>query len=307
MTDGSATSLQMHSGVGTFFIELTNGAQKKIKRMYAAVTDAFAKTDISGVVEASTNVSPFPLTWCKRLPKHFDGIPISTEFILLDTKRSASNYKNVIEARSARFCLDNRANYMNDFLLQQVDCVDKKPIRLGEYLSKGSTTILDCGDHHVVGRFDKGVLLRRLKEQTPLPVGRHYKHQSEARAESVLSAWFPGDEFYVNYEPFVLNFSDDSIVIGESSVHCYNVDFRVRKKVSSCNIGIEVKKDIASWEWKMAEALFKIRKYEEIMGAPCLVLIVEPSPRLHRVGEMGIEPFASIEDAMSFVHRASHQ
>jgi hypothetical protein len=276
--------------------------------MYAEATDTFAKSDISGVVDASTNActtSSFPLTWCKRLPTHFNGVPISTEFILLDTKRSASNYKNVIEERSARFCLDNRSNPMNDFLLQQVDSVEKKPIRLGEYLSKGSTTILDCGDHHVIGGFDKGVILRRLKEQTPIPVGRHFKHQSEARAESFLAACFPKDEFYVNYEPFVLNFSDDSIVIGESSVHCYNVDFRVRKKVSSCNIGIEVKKDMGSWEWKKSEALFKIRKYEEIMGAPCLVLLVEPSPRLYRVGEAEIEPFASMEEAMNFVHRVS--
>lgn len=273
--------------------------------MYAEAADTFKKSDISGVVDASTNVSSLPLTWCKRLPGCFNGIPISTEFILLDTKRSDTNYKNVIEERSARFCLDHRPNSMNDFLLQQAVSVEKKPIRLGEYLSKGSTTILDCGDHHVVGRFDKGVVLRRLKNQTPIPVGRHFKHESEARAEVFLTTCFPKDAFYVNYEPFVLNFSDDSVVIGESSVHCYNVDFRVRKKVSSGNIGVEVKKDMESWKWKKAETLYKIRKYEEIMGAPCLVLLVDPSPRLYRVGDTGIEPFDSMEDVMNFVHRVS--
>ena len=151
--------------------------------MYAEATDVFIKGDISGVVDASTNVSSLPLTWCKRLPSNFNGIPISTEYILLDTKRSASNYKNVIEERSARFCLDHRSNFMNAFLLQQADSVEKKPIRLGEYLSKGSTTILDCGDHHVLGRFDKGVLLRLVtwspawrsnsRERAPPPDARH--------------------------------------------------------------------------------------------------------------------------------------
>lgn len=268
--------------------------------------DRFVRSDISGIVEASSNVSSsLPLTWCKRLPREYGGRPISTEYVLIDTKRSASNYKNVIEERTARFCLDNRPNVMNTFLLGQVDAVDKTAVRLAEYLSKGSTTILDCGDHHVVGRFDKGVVLCRLKEQTPLPIGKHFKHPSEASAEEFLRKTFPASQFLVQYEPFVINFSGEAAVIDGTSVHCYNVDFRVRKRISSCNVGIEVKKDVGSWNWKANEGLFKIQKYEEILGAPCLVLVVQPVPRFYQATEAGLEPFASVEAVVDYVERAS--
>lgn len=275
--------------------------------MYAdSDEDRFVKNDISGIVEASTNVSSsLSLSWCKRLPREFGATPISTEYVLLDTKRSASNYKNVIEERTARFCLDRRPNAMNTFLLNEVNAVEKTAIRLAEYLSRGSTTILDCGDHHVVGRFDNGVILRRLKKQTPLPVGKHFKHPSEARAEEFLRQTFPAAHFLVQYEPFVLNFSGEAAVIDGASVHCYNVDFRVRKRVSSCNVGIEVKKDVASWQWKANEGLFKIQKYEETIGAPCLVLVVEPCPRFYEATQAGLEPFPSLDAVLDYIDRAS--
>lgn len=274
--------------------------------MYADDSDDFVKSDISGVVDACRNVSDkLSLTWCKRLPREFNGVTIATEYILLDTKRSASNYVNVIKHHTAQFCLDNRPNAMNAFLLEQATRVHKTPIRLAEYLSKGSTTILDCGDHHVVGRFEKGVLLHRLMTQTDLPTGKHFAHPSEAQAETLLKDCFTEEHFYVNYEPFTLNFSDDSAVIDGCSVHCYNVDFRVRKKTSSCNVGVEVKCDLSSWEWKKSAALVKIKKYERIMGAPCLVLIMNPSPRFYFVGDTTIQPFSSHKDVVAFVHDVS--
>lgn len=275
--------------------------------MYAENEDDFVRSDISGVIDASKNVSDAPhLTWCKELPHEFKGVKITTDYILLDTKRSASNYKNLIEHHTARFCLDNRPNVMNAFLLKQVESEDKKPIRLAEYLSKGSTTILDCGDHHVVGRFNNGVILHRLKKQTHIPKGQHFKHSSEERAEQILKECFPQDKFYVNYEPFVLNFSNECAVIEGSSIHCYNVDFRVRRKNSACNIGIEVKSDLSSWNFKKTEALFKIKKYEQLIGAPCLLLIINPSPRFYFVGDTEIEPFLLHNDAIAFVNSVSN-
>lgn len=272
--------------------------------MYAQDGDDFRKCDISGVIDACESVSDVQ-TWCKRLPREWNGVAISTAHVLIDTKRSASNYVNVIEHHTARFCLDRRSNSINTFLLEQAANPVKVPIRLAEYLCKGSTTILDCGDHHVVGRFDKGVMLRRLKKSTVIPSGRHFKHPSEKCALATLRQIFSETDFYVNYEPFVINFSDESVVINGNSVHCYNVDFTVRKKTSGSNVGIEVKRDISSWEWKKAEGFYKMQKYEKIMGAPCLVLAMHPSPQFFFVGDGAIEAFSSAEDVLTFVHALS--
>ena len=103
----------------------------------------------------------------------------------------------------------------------------------------------------------------------------------------------------------MLNFSDEAALIDGVSVHCYNVDFRVRKTVSACNVGIEVKSDLSSWDWKKAEASFKIKKYEEIMGAPCLLLVMSPYPQFYGVCDEIITPFATATDAVDFVNRVS--
>ena len=63
----------------------------------------------------------------------------------------------------------------------------------------------------------------------------------------------------------------------------------------------EVKKDIPSWKWKEKEALFKIQKYEKILGAPCLVLVVEPFPEFHRATKAGLERFASLQAAIDHI------
>lgn len=272
--------------------------------MYAdSEDDCFLRHDISGILAASSKVGK-ALTWCKRFPEKFNGVPIATKYVLIDTKRSATNYKNVIRDRSAEFCLDYKTNEMNDILLSQVQATaqDKIPIRLAEYLSQGSTTILDCGDHHVVGLCGHRVQLRRLKHQNSLPTGKHFKHASEALAEKFLLQTFATDQFVVLYEPFTINFSDEAAIVGGVSVHCYNVDFCVRKKGSSRTVGIEVKKDILSWKWKEKEALFKIQKYEKILGAPCLVLVVQPFPEFHRVTKEGLERFASLQAVIDHVY-----
>jgi hypothetical protein len=276
--------------------------------MYAGPEDVWIKKDISGVVEACSNVSKeFPLTWCKLLPGSFNGVPIVTKYILLDTKRSNGFYTNLLQGNTATFCLDVKINEMNRVLIEQTKSSQKIPIRLAEYQSRGSTIILDCGDYHVVSCTRRDVTLRRLKDQTHLPSGRHYKHNTERDAIDLLNLIFDPIEFNVMYEPFVLNFQQDAIQIGDACVHCYNVDFRVRLKKSSCNVGIEVKKDIAAWAWKKEEALFKIRKYEQVMGAPCLLLVMEPEAAFYGVGDSELESFHTFDQVKEYMKQISFQ
>lgn len=274
--------------------------------VYATADHVFVKHDISELVGASSPVVN-GYTWCKRLPASLNGVTISTKYMLLDTKRSETNYVNTIGEVDSTFCLDKRPNTMNTFLQQQaiLPTHEKSAIRLAEYQDRGSTTILDCGDTHVVKLDDKAVVLRRLKKQSDIPSGQYFKHASEKAAQQVLQTYFPSTEYYVDYEPFVLNFCTSSRVVGGVTVHCYNVDFRIRMKISATNIGVEVKTNMAAWRWKEAESRFKMQKYELLMGAPCLVLIIQPTPRFYKVLDADIEPFLTYADAVRFVKEVS--
>ena len=276
----------------------------------ATIDDTFSKKDISGLIEACQPVfrsDKVPMQWVKRLPKQYEGVSIKPEYILLDTKRSKSNYVNKIGDFESRFCLDNRSNVINIFLLQEVNLpLHKKSIvRLAEYLSTGSTTILDCGDHIVQSVYNesytKGVVLRRLKHQSVIPSGKAYKHVSEKQAEKLLCELFRSEIYYVVYEPFTINFANESACIDNTSIHCYNVDFSIRKKTSFANIGIEVKQTLHAWNHKKNENMFKVRKYEKQMGAPCFLLVMEPTPTFYDIGDIELVSFMSNEAFKEFI------
>ena len=220
------------------------------------------------------------LTWTRKLPSHYDSHVLYDGFILLHTKRSATNYVNEIYKTHAIFCLDYKDNAVNTFIRSQIllETHQKSRIRLAEYMCSGSTVILDRGDHHAISIRDNKVLLKRLKDSVYFPTAPAYKHDTEKEASSLLTKLFPLSTHYVDYEPLTINFQDEAAVIDGVSIHCYNVDFRIRAKTSSCNIGVEVKTDLQSLECRRAQTLFKIEKYEKKMGAPCIVLIMRPTP-----------------------------
>ncbi len=278
----------------------------------ATIDDIFLKKDISGLIEQCKPVfrsDKVPMQWVKLLPKQYEGMFIKPQYILLDTKRSKSNYVNTIGELESRFCLDNRSNVVNVFLREQAILpLDKKSIvRLAEYLSTGSTTILDCGDHIVESFYDesynKGVILRRVKSQSDIPSGKAYKHISEKQAELLLQELFPANIYNVVYEPFTINFAHESACIDKKSIHCYNVDFYIRKKTSFANIGIEVKQTMHAWNHQQQENIFKVRKYEERLGAPCFLLVVEPTPTFYDVGDSELTEFVSNEAFKEYVEK----
>ena len=52
---------------------------------------------------------------------------------------------------------------------------------------------------------------------------------------------------------------------------------------------------------KKKEALFKIRKYEQIMGAPCLLFVMKPEPAFYGVGDSELELFATFDDVIKYM------
>ena len=239
--------------------------------------DIFQPKDISGLVQCCTTIhrkDNVPISWAKQLPREYKGKKIFAHLLLLDTKRSMTNYKNTFHGHNLYFCLDHKANWVNDILTQQAISATKVLIRVGEYLCTGSTTIMDQGDYHVVDLSNKVVTLKRLKSQTEIPYGRAFKHTSEEKAEQHLTKLFDPTLYSVKYEPFTLNFADESL----KDVHCYNVDFRLRKKTSNANVGIEVKLNMGAWERDKDKSMVKFKKYEEMFGAPCVLFVVDPTP-----------------------------
>lgn len=280
----------------------------------ATIDDIFLKEDISGLVESCKPVfrsDNVPMQWVKLLPKTYEEVKIKAVYILLDTKRSKSNYVNHIGILESKFCLDNRSNIVNLFLKEQAKLpLNKKSVvRLAEYLSTGSTTILDCGDHIVDRVYNEnnvnGVVLRRVKMQSKIPSGRFYKHMSEKRANFFLNELFPSDVYHVVYEPFTINFANESACIDKKSIHCYNIDFYIRKKTSFANIGIEVKQTMHAWNQSKNENIFKARKYELRMGAPCFLLVMEPTPIFYDIGDDELLNFTSSESFKCYVDSLS--
>lgn len=241
--------------------------------------------DISGVVHISTRTDG--MTWCRKLPERFKGVSISTKYILLDTKRSATNYKNEIDGDVVRYCLSNRPNFMNVYLLRQlnVPVSQKEPIRVGEYACTGSTKILDRGDYVVMAPWNtRDIILHRLSLQSELPTGQHFSHPSEERALDLLLAWFPADKYKVKYEPITIHF--DSQIVGGEAIHSYTPDF-VISTGQGPKVAIEAKENASALTFKLQQTKFKAHMWGEEMDASCFVLTVWPEPRLISFGADG--------------------
>ena len=212
--------------------------------------------------------------------------------VLIDTKRSATNYPNWKDKleNTVYFYLDNKPNEVNDFLLKELDkeVADKKPVRVVEYTSRGSTVIMDCGDHHAVGMHAdvKGKILhlRRLSKQTDIVHGMLYKHPSETCAHMYLDTLFPSSTHMVRYEPLTVNLLDMDIIIGGNTcVHSYNPDFSVRDKTKRFTIGVEVKNTLSAWDYNAEEAKAKILAWKDVFGTECVVLIMNPEPKFYKL------------------------
>jgi len=269
--------------------------------MYAD-TDDFRQADISGIIENSTKLCRHDgrsMTWNRKLPCTFQGVQITTQYVLIDTKRSQTNYINSKQGTEFHYCLDNMPNEINTYLCTEIakEALQKSPVRIAEYLSTGSTIILDCGDYHAIECVRKNsinvIVLRRLKQQSHIPSGRSFKNIAESNASVLLHKLFPRESFLVFYEPMTLNFSNDVVILENSCIHCYNVDFSLRMKISSNVFGIEVKTDKASYMWKKNETHAKARKYEEYMGSPCFLLIMNPEPIFYSIDDTSITSFNS--------------
>ena len=273
--------------------------------MYAGICNLFTQSNISGVIDKSIKLyrkDGKVMNWNRKLPSSFNGIDITTEYILIDTKRSQTNYTNIKTGNEFHFCLDNIPNEVNTYLLEEITKTNsnKSPIRIAEFISTGSTTILDCGDHHAMRSYKKDsvtvIVLHRLSKQSIIPSGKSFKNIAESNALVLLNELFPADLFYIFYEPMTLNFSDDVVILKDSSIHCYNVDFCIRMKISSNIFGIEVKTDKESYLWKKEETHAKAKKYEKFLGSPCFLLIMNPKPTFYSIDETTITSFESEKD-----------
>tara|TARA_B100000945_G_scaffold320699_1_gene331644 strand:- start:17 stop:916 length:900 start_codon:yes stop_codon:yes gene_type:complete len=273
--------------------------------IYADIGNLFKQNDISGVIDKSIKLfrkDGKPMNWNRRLPSSFNGTKITTEYILIDTKRSQTNYINIKNGNEFHFCLDNIPNEVNTYLQEQITKTipNKSPIRIAEFISTGSTITLDCGDYHAMESYKKDsitrIILHRLIKQSIIPSGRSFKNIAESNALILLTELFPEDLFYIFYEPMTLNFSDDVVILKDYCIHCYNVDFSIRMKISSNLFGIEVKTDKESYEWKKNETHAKAKKYEKFLGSPCFLLIMNPKPTFYSIDETTITSFDSEKD-----------
>ena len=47
--------------------------------------------------------------------------------------------------------------------------------------------------------------------------------------------------------------------------------------------------------------MFKVRKYEKQMGAPCFLLVMEPTPTFYDIGDIELVSFMSNEAFKEFI------
>lgn len=279
--------------------------------LYAPQGDRIVQThDVSEFVDDACvpvkNSAGKSLTWVKMYPNDVRGkrklgdserLQTHSGLLLIDTKRCGTNYPNRFDPDTnvAVFYLDRNPNVVNDMLRDEAaqdDPALKRAVRLVEYVSMGSTIMVDCGDFHVtsVGNDDRGrpqVRMRRLAKWTPLPSGRRYKHASERTAHEFLEREFRAPQHLVRYEPLTLNLVDCQLRKGDptAGIAAYNVDFTLRDAKFPFLVGVEVKKDAAAWKAREDEAAMKIEGWRRVMGSECVVLLMEPSPRFFRLGK----------------------
>lgn len=251
--------------------------------IYAEDDDHFMPVEISGIINAGTALKP----WMYMLPETYNGSQIKTRKCLLNTNRSKSTYKNEMQGNTVLFCLDKFENSQNHYLKEQVKLKPemKHAIRVAEIPASGSTSVLDHGDFHVTGLWYKynklyGVQLKRLKNQSVLPSGIAFAHYTEKIAFEHMKKILPENEYQIRKESIIINFADKAAMVNGKGIHCYNVDFKIRKFDTAINLGIEVKKDWEAFERDKEENLIKFQKYHEELGAPCLLIIVEPEIRI---------------------------
>lgn len=254
--------------------------------MYANDDEVFEQTEVGGLLDRCEYVHG--ATWFRMFPSEHDGVPITTKYLVVDMKRSKA-YENQIEGNTVFYCADRRNKQANAFFYEQIalPTTNKVPVRVMSLTSTGSTVAMDLGDHHVVEPWAKGFTLRRLKSSSTLPRANRYKHPSEQKAHDLIRTLCSEDEYSLLYEPFTINFWHDAVIVQNENVHCYNVDFTIRRKNSHCIVGVEVKKDMSALQWKLEEARVKIRMYWKCIGSPVVLLIVEPKPHLILTNERG--------------------
>jgi YHS domain-containing protein len=256
--------------------------------MYATDDDVWQPVEIGGLISASRNLK----AWMYEFPSCFQNVSITTKKCLVNTNRSKSTYKNEMKGNTVFFCLDKFENAQNRYLKEQVKLKSelKARIRVAEIPASGSTSVIDHGDFHVVDLWYKhnnlyGVELKRLKVQTHLPSGETYAHYTEKIAFDALYTIFPSSEYQVRKESLIINFAGRAQMINGKGIHCYNVDGKIRKIGTSKNIGIEIKQDWDAYLRNKEENLLKFKEYEDELGAPCLLLIVEPQLRIGKVNK----------------------
>ena len=236
--------------------------------MYSSTT--FNRVDVTGVVHESSilNDEGKSMAWCKRLKVG------TTEFALFDTKK-AKKYLNVIEEHGATFQMDDKANQMNRFLRSQVEAPvpSKVPIRVLMTPYNGSSSTIDCGDHHAVSTDGNKVFLRRLEHSCTLRESSTFRHVSEQHALDLLQQLFHIDKYTIGYE---------CITVHEKGELHYTVDFVVRLNESSHNLGVEVKKNKEALDRDKALVEKKMRLYTKCLGSACVLLIMEPHPTFYK-------------------------
>jgi hypothetical protein len=241
--------------------------------MYALPEDVFVPSDVSNALKRTEklyNFSGKEMAWCRK-KEH--------QYILLDMRRGF--YKNEFNGPIVRFCMDNNENEVNIFLRRQVLTTEKERIRICRVASTGNVTMYDMGDYHAIHIEGNKVVLHRLRDSDSWESGPVQKHTSEVEARGLLRELFPDETYVVRYEPFCISWPRGDPSETDAKVSSYNVDFAVRRRGSTKVVGIEVKSDWGAWQWREAEARVNIHMYKEIMGAPCLLLVMSPTPTFY--------------------------
>ena len=60
-----------------------------------------------------------------------------------------------------------------------------------------------------------------------------------------------------------------------------------------------------AWIHTKSENIFKVRKYEARMGAPCFLLVMEPVPTFYDVGDDELTKFEFVESFKTYVDSLS--
>lgn len=281
-----------------------------MESLYAAENHCdLGRTDINYFIKSActdlANRDGMIMKWCRKMPQTFKGGELRAKYLLVDTKKSPLFYFNTIEKSSATFCLDNKPNELNEYLIAQskLSSSEKSPIRLAQNTCKGSTTILDCGDYHVMrhefvhrqGKKVEVVKLQRLVAQDKIsPPETVFQHETEEEAQQMLNNLFPPSHFHVSYEPCTIHFHKPVDDTATEKVESYNPDFTVRKKATSVVYGIEVKSDMAAYEWKKDQVHAKALGYSNFFGAPCFLLTMRPKPKFFVISKNDISELADI-------------